>query len=103
MPESDLAKYSSRVMPAERRLLLIMNTGTSGQSGITMGLITPFFVYTKWSPSVLTQLNPAFSKTLLSFLAGIGVILDFKLQASNDISSVATKRGVIQLFTSVFS
>ena len=90
-------------MPAERRLFLIMNTGTSGQSGMTMGLITPLFVYIKWSPSVLAHLNPAFSKTLLNLLAGIGVILDVKLQASTDINSVATRRGVIQTFPSVFS
>jgi len=37
-------KYSSRLMPADRKLFFIMKTGTSGQSGITIGLIIPFLV-----------------------------------------------------------
>lgn len=62
-------------MPAVLILFLMIKTGTSFQSGITTGLATPGFVYTKWSPSVLTHLNPVFSKIFRNLLAGIGVIL----------------------------
>jgi tetrahydromethanopterin S-methyltransferase subunit F len=37
-------KYSSRLIPAERKLFFIMKTGTSGQSGIIIGLMMPFLV-----------------------------------------------------------
>src|SRR3989338_931838 len=73
---SSREKYSSLVKPAVLKLFLIMNTGTSFQSGITTGLETPCLVYTKWSPSILTHLKPALSNTFRSLLAGMGVILD---------------------------
>ena len=38
------SKYSSRLIPAERKLFLIMETGTSGQSGITIGRLIPLIV-----------------------------------------------------------
>lgn len=41
------AKYSSRDIPAVLISFLMMNTGTEDQSGITTGLGTPCFVYTK--------------------------------------------------------
>jgi hypothetical protein len=37
-------KYSSRLMPAEPKLFLIMKTGISGQSGIIMGLMIPLLL-----------------------------------------------------------
>src|SRR3972149_8320637 len=73
---SSREKYSSLVKLAVLKLFLIMNTGTSFQSGITTGLETPCLVYTKWSPSILTHLKPALSNTFRSLLAGMGVILD---------------------------
>src|SRR3972149_1671403 len=72
---SNKEKYSSLVKPAVLKLFLIMNTGTSFQSGITTGLEIFCFVYTKWLPLILAHLNPAFSNTFRSLLAGMGVIL----------------------------
>ncbi|MDO8142365.1 MAG: hypothetical protein Q6358_12775 [Candidatus Brocadiales bacterium] len=71
---SNREKYSSLAMPAVLILFFMINTGTSFQSGITTGLATPGFVYTKWSPSILAHLNPAFSKIFRNLFAGIGVI-----------------------------
>jgi len=91
---SRIAKYSSRLMPALLKLFLIMKTGTSCQSGITMGRTTPAFVYTKWSPSILTQVNPAFPKTFRNLLEGIGVI---RGTYERLISSVAISLGGVHL------
>ncbi len=54
---------------------MILQDLTLFTCGITTGRGMPGFVYTKWSPSVLTHLKPAFSKTLRSLLTGLATIL----------------------------
>jgi len=62
------SKYRSRLIPAVRRLFLMMNTGILRYFGTTTGRSTPAFIKIIWSPSSRTHLKPSRSKTHASNL-----------------------------------